>query len=160
YSVILLAGMTAGAEVPQGIFFNRERASGCAGATATVRVRITEAVQERPHRFAAWLDHRREVHAERVELRSRSRATGCAGTPMTFAAPPPIRVTGCAGSTMGAISGPGAPVATGTGFHTIQRIAVHRQLRIALGRTYDVNITPEQRTAAQRALADPEIYEA
>lgn len=154
YSVVLMMSMTAPADVPQGVFFHRgTRATGCAGtaaappretflATAPVRgffAHVKDGFAARPRGFA--------VSAPRV-------AVGCAGS--TFAAP---RATGCSGGTMTLAPVTAGPQAVGAGM-LLTRIAVHRQLRIALGRTYDLDITTEQRAAAQKALSDPELYDA
>jgi len=189
YSVILMVGMTAGADVPQGLLFNR--GTGCTGQTQTIRVRVRETVADapirtamanavvnvnnaRPHlfgRFLARVDARTAGWAETRAARATGcgggvsvmRATGCAGSQASYSVTrtttyTPVLLSTCPnGACPPQASVPEQPTALALGGGFIQRAAVHRTLHKALRQG---KLTPEQAAVADRALHDPDIYEA
>lgn len=181
YSVILLASLTAPAEVPAGIFFDRPplgARAGCTGATATVRVRVREArpvqalAARQPLRIAlrsAGCAGASFAARERFVFRARAHSSshGCAGA--TFAPKPAL---GCSGGTVTllgaaplhpAVLMPGtapppaaAPAPEPLTAGPLQRIRVHRALNKALRQG---DMTPEQASDVVKVLRNPRAYD-
>lgn len=170
YSVVLMMAMTT--STPGELFPNRPhlfgvRSTGCTGTALAAPPRETFLARAPVRGLLAHVAARLHERPRGVFLASGPRSSyGCAGT--TFAVPV-ARATGCSGGAVlvapagctggvalvqaGAVAG--QPMEAGG--RLIERVAVHRQLRVALR---SGNLTPEQAAIAKQALDDPNIYEA
>ena len=159
YSLVLMMSMTAPADVPQGIIFNRPtRASaGCAGGSLAVRVRETVRVRDaaplrtfaaavndaRPHLVARWFGAR----------------AGCAGGTTTVVKQTTTIKMSCAGVAAKLVRDE-PPTSTGAeslANRFLQRAAVHRTLHRALRQG---TLTTAQAKVVRQVLDDPDLYEA
>lgn len=145
YSLILCLAVQSPADAPAGLLTARGGCSGLFGIRQAVAVRT----------------HERTILRERFAARA---SAGCSGSFRPLAAvaawlAPAYRsrsvtvARGEAAVTAATVNPPGMEARLGL----VARVAVHRQLRIAL---QSERLTPTQMATARKALADPEVYSA